>query len=185
MRSLLTLAFAAAATVAPVAHADDHVGLGHLVGEHLNLVYADHTVSGAVGDLPLYATPLADEFGIKLVHRAGGQDFEATLRQTDGVLGTTVTTAAADGAAPKEVAIKFTKVSGADGTVEGTLDADAFKVVITSDTMDGNHYVDPRFDVTVGETAYHFQLEGGSACIGCSTKITFVVLSMLRATGKL
>ncbi len=165
-------------------HDHDHGQLGLLKGEHLGLFYSDHAISGHVKGSLVFAAPLEKEYGIRLEHRMEGVTLTSEFKKNGTAFSGRLTALNAKGE-KTETEVVASKVSGKEGTIEGTVGATPFKVKVSSKTVEGNHYVDPTFEMTVGEKAYKFQLVGGSACIGCSLKITYVVLGMLRTTGAL
>ncbi len=170
--SLVAIAFLYVATSA-LAH--DPEQLGQFKGEHLGLFYSDHAISGHVKGRLVFATPLDTEFGIRVTHRANEKNVESVFKKEGKSLSGKI----------GKTEFALSRVSAKDGIIEGTLDKQPFKVVITSKTMEGNHYVNPLYDVQLKDRSYSFSLENGKACIGCSTKIVFVVLGMLRETGAL
>jgi hypothetical protein len=172
-------------TTSSAALASDDHGAATITGEHLNLVYVDHTVAGAVADHPVYASPLEKDFGIRLTHRANEQDFQSVFTKgADGLLKGELRTVNAAGS---ETAALFTvtETLPAEGKIRGTLDGDVFEINITSDGMADNHFINPVYTVTMNSKIYNYKLENGKACIGCSLKISYVVLGMLRVTGKI
>jgi hypothetical protein len=183
----LSLSYLFAFSTFAAAQEEDHDhehGLGHIVGENIDVAYTDHAFAGTIGGTLIFASPLEGEFGVKLVHRAAGKDYESSFRKVDNRFVGTVSTPSENNSL-RETTFALTSVNAADGVIEGTLDNDSFIVLVKADEMEGNHYVNPTFIVSVGEKNFSFKLEGGEACIGCATKISFVVLSMLRTTGKI
>lgn len=169
-------------TFSASAHEEDQLGM--LKGENLSLYYTDHAMSGHINGQLVYATPFEKEFGIKLTHRTKGQDFQSEFKQTAGVFSGKIEGLTKAGA-KSETEVKLTKVNGKEGWMEGTVANIPFKVQITSKTMEGHHFVNPEFDVTLPNGNYKFVLENGKACMGCATKIVFVVLGMLQSTESL
>jgi hypothetical protein len=163
---------------------DDH-GAATITGEHLNLVYVDHTVAGAVAHHPVYASPLEKDFGIRLTHRANEQDFQSVFTKgADGALRGELKTINAAGSETAAVFV-ITEALPQEGKIRGTLDGDAFEITITSDGMAEDHFINPVYAVAMNDKTYIYKLENGKACIGCSLKISYVVLGMLRVTGKI
>ncbi len=162
------------------AHEDQ---FGTLKGDGLELFYTDHSISGHVNEHLVFAAPLEKEFGIQLSHRANGQTYESSFKKSGSGFASDIVSVK-DSKAHKTV-FTVTKVDAKQGTITGTLDQDAFTLTISAAKMDGNHYVDPTYDVRIGGKSYTFQLENGEACVGCSLKIAYVVLGMLRSTGTL
>ncbi len=174
-----------ALTATSAALASDDHGAATITGEHLNLVYVDHTVAGSVADHPLYASPLEKDFGIRLTHRANEQDFQSVfMKGADGRLKGELKTVDAAGS---ETAALFaiTEALPQEGKIRGTLDGDTFEITITSDGMADNHFINPVYTVALNGKTYSYKLENGKACIGCSLKLSYVVLGMLRVTGKI
>lgn len=183
-QSLSVFAIVASGFLATAAAADEDHGIAKITTQELDLTYIDHVLSGRVGDRPVYALPLADEFGMRLMHRAGGNDFETVFKKVGEEFTATVASISTDGA-ETETVFRVTSVSGATGEIKGFLNDKAFSVKISSDTMNGHHYVNPLFEIDVAGKPYSFVLQGGEACIGCSVKLTFAILSMLGTTGTL
>ena len=152
-----------------LAGAHEHGKLGTIQGEHLSLFYTDHAISGHVRGRLVYASPLEEEYGLRLRYRWEGADHESVFKK--------------DGNDFRGNLLAITRANAKEGTIEGTLGKDAFIARITSDKMAGHHYVDPRFDVKEGERSYTFKLVNGEACMGCALKIVYAVLGMVRATG--
>jgi len=175
MKLFLGLLSIIALTFQSPALADQSDQLGKLVGEKIELFYTDHAISGHVDGKLVFATPFQKQFGIQLAYRVKGQDFKSEF-----VKGPQGFAAQVNG-----VDFAVTKVDGKNGVVEGRLGPDAFKLTVKANEMDGNHYVNPTFEVTLPKSTYTYRLENGSACISCVLKINFVVLSMLRVTGVL
>lgn len=159
-----------------LAQAHDHKAqLGEIKGDKVSLHYTDHAMAGQVNGRLVYAAPLSSEFGIKLIYRADGKEFSSDFKK----VGASFT------AKVNETDFALTRVSAKEGIIEGVLGKDPFKIVLSAKSMEGNHYVNPQFDVTLPGKTYSFRLENGMACIGCATKISFVVLAMLRSSGAL
>jgi hypothetical protein len=160
----------------------DH-GFGHIVGEHLEVIYNEHTLSGSIAERPFFATPLEKAYGMRLFHRTGERTFESTFAKVGEVLSAEVATLNAlqtEG----NVHFEITQIDPASGRITGKLDEDTFTIQLSAEEMNGHHYVNPRFDVESAGKLYSFQLENGQACLGCATKISFAILSMLRGAGK-
>jgi len=160
--------------------------LGRLVGEHVDLAYGDHAMAGVIGGHIVFASPPADVDGgfIKLTHRAEGRDFESVLKKDDIGISSVVSSVDEDGK-DKHVSFKIVRVDGQAGQIDGEVNGEVFRMQITADSMDGHHYVNPTFTVSHQSKILVFKLEGSSACIGCSAKISYVVLSMLKINGKI
>jgi len=181
MTRLISL-FIAASTFCSPALAEDNHGIAKIHTEDLELTYIDHVLAGRIGEHPIYAVPLSDEYGMKLQHRAGGQDFESIFRRVDDKFLGTVISQTAEGVVTEHV-FTVNSVSAADGEIRGFLNDKPMLINISSETMNGGHYVNPKFEMQVGEKSYEFVLEKGEACIGCSLKIGFAIVSMLGANG--
>jgi hypothetical protein len=153
---------------------------GTISGEKMTLYWSDHALSGHVGDHLIYGIPDSSEF--KLNHRAHAENFSASMKSTKSGMGGKIASKDEAGKAV-ETAVDMTKF--AKGVIEGTVDKDKFTLSVSSKTMNGNHYVDPEFELTVGTKTYEFKMENGQACLGCVGKIAFVVVGMLRSTGTL
>jgi hypothetical protein len=163
---------------------EDH-GAATLAGEHLKLVYVDHTLAGSIADHPLYASPVEKGFGIRLTHRASEQDFQSVFtKQPDGSTRGEVSSIDAHGTKTAAV-FTITEALPDVGKIRGTLDQDNFEITITSEGVVDNHFVNPVYTVAINGKTYTYKLENGKACIGCSMKISYVVLGMLRVNGKI
>lgn len=163
---------------------EDH-GAATLAGEHLKLVYVDHTLAGSIADHPLYASPIEKGFGIRLTHRASEQDFQSVFtKQSDGAMRGELNSV--DSAGTNKAAVfTITEALPEEGKIRGTIDNDTFEITITSEGVVDNHFVNPLYTVAINGTTYTYKLENGKACIGCSVKISYVVLGMLRVNGKI
>lgn len=83
------------------------------------------------------------------------------------------------------VLFKLDSVNPKEGAMAGSIDGVRFTAQIRSQSMQGNHYVDPEFEVSLNQVTYRFQLENGMTCMGCATKVVYVVLGVLKSTGAL
>ena len=179
-----TILFIAATLGSSALAAEDH-GAATLSGEHLNLVYVDHTIAGSIADHPLYASPLENGFGIRLTHRASEQDFQSVFtKDGDGSMRGELNSVDATGT-KRATVFTVTEALPAEGIIRGTLDNDTFEITITSDGVVDHHFVNPVYNVNLSGKSYTYKLENGRACIGCSMKISYVVLGMLRVNGKI
>lgn len=166
------------------AFAHDADQMGQLKGDKLGLHYSDHAIAGQVNGHLVFATPLTDKYGIKLTHRAQGQDFVSEFTQKAGKFSSVIETVN-DSGEKVATAFEVTKVNPQQGRIEGLLSGKAFIATITAKEVVSGHYVNPHVDVDVAGVKYSFDLENGLACMGCSLKIVYVVLGMLGATGAL
>jgi hypothetical protein len=178
---LLSIALASLFAFSAIAHEDS---MGIIKGEKFSIHYSQHAFAGQVNGHLVYATPLEGDFGVKLTSRIEGKEFQTTFKEDDnGVINAKLSTITKAGGA-KETTFSITKIEAKQFQIIGQLDNDLFIVNVTSDKLVGGHHLaNPVFNVRLGEKAFTFQLENGEACIMCSTKISFVVLTMLRATG--
>ena len=163
---------------------DDH-GIGKISTDELDLSYIDHVLAGRVGDRPVFAKPLEGEFGLYVFHRAGGENYETTLRRVDGDIIGNVVSQTCDGEALEE---QFTidEYSADNGTLSGRIGEKHYFVEVTSDTMNGHHYVNPHFAITMDDNfTYEFVIQDSQACMGCIMKISYAVISMLYSYGTL
>lgn len=177
------LLFTSLLTAAP-SFADEPGESGRLKGQQLDLLWDNHHLTGQVGGLTVQAAPLEKEFGMRIVHRAHGKEFSAVLKHTGKRIGGTVESLDRLARSVK-VAIEVTALDPAKGFIQGTLNGSPFNVVVSSPTMDGHHFVAPRFDVQTKTKRYSFAMEGGKACMGCAVKISMVALAMLGVSGVL
>lgn len=167
-----------------LALANEEESFGEIKGEKLSLYYYDHSFSGHVNEQLVYAIPQANH-GVLLSHRVGGRDVQALLKRSEPeFFVATIPSLTKEG---KSLETKFvvTNINPREALIEGKLDQDAFSVKISAESVEAGHFANPRFDVKVGDKAYQFRLDNGHACIMCATKISYVVLSMLRVTGVL
>ena len=163
---------------------EDH-GLGRIRTKTMDLSYIDHVLSGRIGDVPVYARPLAEGFGMRLLHRAGGQDFESVLRKDQGVLQESVLSLTKDGER-QIVKFEITRMDAEAQMLEGTLNKKKFRVDVSSQEMKGHHFINPHFRVSSeGETVLEFDLENSQACMGCVARLSFVILSLQYLQGNL
>lgn len=157
----------------------DH-GIGKILTDDLDLTYIDHVLTGRVGDRPVFAKPLTEEFGLELWHKSHGTEFTTVLKRKGDSLsgeikGLTLSKESVD------TEFLVTRVSGKEGLIEGTLAGRNFKVEVTSETISGHHFVSPHFAVTFEDgESLAFDLEGGEACMGCAVRLSYAVLSMLH-----
>lgn len=186
IKHVIKMAFIASTLfIANQAVASEDHGAAVVTGEHLNLVYVDHTLAGSIADHPLYASPLDTGFGIHLTHRADETDFHSTFtKQDNGSLRGEIESV--DSTGTKSLAVfAITEILPSENKIRGTLDDDVFEITITSEGMVNNHFVNPTYTVDVNGKKYSYKLDNGMACMGCSTKISYVVLGMLRINGKI
>ncbi len=175
--------FTAVLCLAPIsAHAHEEGSVGELKGEHIHLQYVDHVLAGTIGSIPLYATPLEGEYGIRVQFSVGSQRFESTFRK-DGETLRGKLEATNFAGAPVTSDLIVEKVNAAAGIISGSLNGTAFDVTLSSESMEGNHYVNPTFSVDIGEKTFSFQLENGQACMGCALKIAYTVLTIMHLQG--
>lgn len=154
---------------------------GAIVGEGLKLNWIDHSLVGTIDGLPVFADSLTDQFGIRLSIRVEGQTFSSVLKKQDNLIQGELLTTRATGEARTMFVIN--SIDAEAGKITGQLDEDVFSIQITSEEMDGHHYVNPVYTVKIGDKQYVYKMEDGSACIGCSAKIAFAILSAKRNAG--
>ena len=181
MKKLSTLLFIAFSSLNLFAHEDL---LGQLVGDKLGLFYKDHTVSGHINGQIIYATPVETGFGMRLVQRIGGKDYLSEFKKTEtGLQGELVRID--EKGTQSAVQFEMTTVSAKDGVMLGRIGDKQFTAHIKANAMEGHHFVNPEFSIELPNKTYQFRLENGMACMGCATKLVYVVLGMLEATGAL
>ncbi|MEZ4750440.1 MAG: hypothetical protein R3B54_07375 [Bdellovibrionota bacterium] len=180
MLGLLSVLFAAAPGLA-----EEHEhGVGRIQNESMDLYYIDHVLTGRIGNRPVFSKPLTDAFGATLWHRAEGQDFETVFKSENDVLSGPVRSL--QGQNKIESRFTISEINAQQGLVKGAIDETVFTVQVTAEKMQGHHYVDPHFRVELNSgKIIEFSLEGGQACIGCVTRLSYAILSMLHATGNL
>lgn len=181
-KSFRVLAATAIAFLTSTSFAEND-GFGVLEGEGLHAVYTDHVLAGSVGQLPIFMEPAAVGFGAELTLRQGGRTFKATLAKKDSSISSRVTAFEADLRTEKTFDFVLTKFEGQ--SIFGTMDGKMFQVDISSEEMDGNHFVSPSLKITYGEKNYDLKLNGAKACMGCLSKIVFALLSSLHVSGAL
>lgn len=159
--------------------------LGQFKGDKLGLFYKDHTLSGHINEQIVYATPLTEGFGLKLTQRINGKDFISEFKKTEmGLVGEVFRTVGS-GKEVSSLKVELTSVKAKEGLIEGRVEDEPFTAQVRSQSMQGNHYVNPEFEITLNGRTYRFQLENGMACMGCATKIVYVIVGVLKATGAL
>ncbi len=178
------LSFSSLFTLSTAALADGDHGVGLIATPTMNLSYIDHVLSGRIGDRPVYARPLTDEFGMALFHRAGGKDFESIFKK-DGEQYKGVVESIDHNGQPIEAEFIMTAANGQEGTITGTINELPFTVQLSAETMEGHHYVSPHFAMTIGDKSIGFDMKDGTACVGCSVKLSFAIISMLFVSGSL
>ena len=160
---------------------DENHGIGKITNDELDLTYIDHVLTGRVGDRPVFARPAKEGFGLYLWHRANGQDFESSLRVEGDRIKGAVLSQSLNGESIEE---EFYYTEREQGLLKGVIGDRTFMVEISSEAMNGHHYINPHFLVTFGDgQTYEFDLKNSQACMGCSMKLTYAVLSMLYSYG--
>ncbi len=177
--AVLTLAF----WMAP-AFADEPGESGPVKGPGVELLWQDHNLTGRIGGIAISAASLEKEFGMTLVHRAGGREFRTELKKVGKRIGGTVESLDRHGKLVRK-SIEITGADAASGKFSGILDGKAFNARVSAKSMNGHHFVAPVFDFQFASSAYQFRMDSGMACMGCAIKMSMVVLSMLSVTGSL
>ena len=181
MKNIIALTFIAFSSLNLFAHEDL---LGQLVGDKLGLFYKDHTVSGHVNGQIIYATPVESGFGMRLVQRISGKDYVSEFKKTEtGLQGELIQIN--DKGTQRAIQFEMTTVSAKEGFMQGRIGDKPFTAQIRAKAMEGHHFVKPEFLIELPNKTYQFHLENGMACMGCATKLVYVVLGMLEATGAL
>ena len=180
MQAILLVGLALASTLGFAS--DDH-GIGKISTEELDLSYIDHVLTGRIGDRPVFAKPLKDGFGLYLWHRAKGKDFETTLKALDGTIQGDVRSIDLNGKEIKE-SFQITEYSVKDGALFGRVGEQDFAVQVSSEVMNGHHYIDPHFVISIdGRDQYEFDLKNSQACMGCIIKLSYAIIAMLYSYG--
>jgi len=167
----------------PILAQEEEHGVGRIVNNDMNLSYIDHVLSGEIAGEPILAKPLENEFGISLWHRSRGEEFETIFKKEGNILVGEVN--GFDQSERRvETQFKIHEISSPANLIIGQIDNRFFKVRISSETMNGNHYVNPTFKITFQDGAlYEFTLDGGEACMGCAAKLSYVIISILFSNG--
>ncbi len=163
---------------------EDH-GIGKITNDELDLSYIDHVLAGRVGDRPVFARPLEGRFGLYLWHRANGKNYETTLELKDGKIVGGVATQSIDGQVVEEQ-FQIVEYSRESGSLSGSIGEKHFSVKVSSETMDGHHYVNPHFLIVIDNLKhYEFDIKDSKACMGCIMKLSYAIISMLYGYGAL
>jgi hypothetical protein len=156
---------------------------GVLKGPGVDLKWIDHTLFGVVDEKPVFADSFSNEFGVRLLYRKDGTTFSGELKRKDSMTRGQLDTVSGD--ASKKISFSVTEMQAEKGIIKGKLDNDDVEVKITSDEMDGHHFVKPKFEVRVGSKSFELNMTEGAVCIGCSVKIIYSILSVKRDLGLL
>lgn len=167
---------------APLAWADGSDENGVLKGRGLKLLWKDHHLTGTIGSSRVTAKPLSGEFGVKLTHRTYGQTFTSVFKQEGQHMAGAVISRTTKGEQAK-VDFVVSKVEPGKGLVQGTLNGRAFTLQVSADSMNGHHFVEPRFQARLGNRTYTFVMEGGQACMGCVVRMGYTILSLVSLNG--
>ena len=182
MKLLSVVLFFTASFFTTSAFATEDHGVGVIETQEMSLSYIDHVLSGRIGDRPVYALPTKE--GYKLVHRSGGKDFEAVFKKEDKVFKGLVESISNDGQ-PVKAEFVFKGINHETSAILGTLNGQDFEVQISANAMEGHHFVNPHFELTLNEKKYAFDVVGGMACMGCAVNMSFAILTMLFVTGSI
>ena len=155
---------------------------GMLVGKGLRVLWHDHNLTGTVGQSQLVAQPLTTEFGLKMTHKTRGQVFQSIFKKQGNGLAGTVEGLDVKG---EKATVKFvvTQMDPKRGIIVGTINSRPFTVKISSLKMNGHHYVEPTFQVILGQRNYQFQMQKGQACMGCAVRISFALITTSLLNG--
>ena len=163
--------------------ANSHNNIGKIKNQDLDLTYIDHVLTGRIGDRPVLARPLEKEFGVYMWHRANGQNFETRFKSSNSTLKGDIISVNNKGKSIKKE-FTITSTSRETGSITGKVGEKTFLVEVTSETMNGHHYVNPQFLITIdNKEEYEFNLESSQACMGCIIKISYSIISMLYSYG--
>jgi len=169
--------------VASSAFSHDESQYGHIVGKGLELAYKNHALAGSVAETLLFSSPLEGEFGNQIYVRFGEVTLPIAFKKAGSEIKLNAVYKTDDGV-EKNLDTKVTAIK--DGKIAMVIHGKDYLVTVSSDEMDGNHYVNPTFTVNKsGTTVYSFKLQDGAACIMCATRIATVVLTFLEHAGKL
>jgi hypothetical protein len=182
--SRLFVAVAITSQISTLGFAHEGATVGEIRTEELKLTYIDHVLSGAIGSNPVYAYPLPDQFGLTINYHSGSEMISTEFKNSEYGLGGKFSRKDAEGKLV-ETSVSITKVDAKAAKIFGTVDADQFEVQISANEMNGHHFVNPHFKMLVGEKTYEFDLNNGQACMGCSTKLSYVIIGLLRVNGAL
>jgi hypothetical protein len=177
-------AVAVASQISMIALAHEGATVGEIRTKELKLTYIDHVLSGSIGSNPVYAYPLPDQFGLTINYHIGSEMISTEFKNSEDGLGGKFSHKDTEGKLV-ETSVNITKVDAKEGKIFGTVDADHFEVQISANEMNGHHFVNPHFKISIGEKTYEFDLSEGQACMGCSTKLSYVIVGLLRVNGAL
>lgn len=165
------------------ADGDEDHGIGRIITKDLNLTYIDHVLTGRIANRPVVAKPLTTEFGIQLAHRAHHKAFNTVFKKRGNLLAGDVKSLSPTKKSI-DTTLAITQVIPEKGYIRGQIADRQFAVTVTSDSVEGHHFVEPRFQIVFssGQT-YSFDIKGGKACMGCAVKLTYAIISMLYAAG--
>jgi len=177
---LKSLLLATLASVTTSGLADDTHDPAVIMGDGIELHYVDHAAAGVIAGLPVYFAPKNTGFGADLTVRTQGLTQLGSLtRSEEGTILGGLTIPATETSAERTVAFVFVSADTTNNIIHFTLNGLAGKATITSDGMDGNHYINPVYQIVVGDKEASFKLEGGEACLGCSMRIVYAITSVL------
>jgi hypothetical protein len=157
--------------------ADDHP-IGKITSHGMDLIWSDHTLTGTIDGVAIFADNLPNEFGTRLLAHIGGQTFEGIFKGDSGVMQGSLTTQRDN----QQVNSTFTvtDIDGATATISGKIDDDEFTITMSSNQMNGHHFVNPLYTLNIGAEQYQFRMDNGEVCLGCTSKIAFVILTVKR-----
>lgn len=160
----------------------DH-GKATITTSELDLTYEDHILSGTVDGREMRGTPLESAFGLKLWHKVNDKEYVSIFRSQNNKIAGAFDSEDPSGA-PLSTILTFHEIDSSKGVIKGIIGEKNFMVEVTSDTMDGHHYVNPNFRMTFSDDlVYEFTLQNGEACIGCAVKISYAIITMLYSVG--
>ncbi|MBI2602393.1 MAG: hypothetical protein HYW48_04990 [Deltaproteobacteria bacterium] len=180
MRIVLALFFLTSSLA--FAHGDTKMGM--FVGSGVDASYSDHALAGRVGQVVFYASPLKEEFGTKLTFRAHGLDQEAFFRKSgEDFVGTLILKN--ESGVLRPVVFKIDRIDRDEHKVFGSLNDIPFELHVRAKEMNGNHYINPEFEVVTNGKSLSYRLENGKVCMSCVANTSFVILSLLNLQGKI
>lgn len=170
--------------IALLAKAEDH-GIGRITDQVMDLTYVDHVLTGTIADREIHGKVLENEFGFLIEQTAQGVQFESVLRDVDGELKGEIISIKPNGVLSVDT-MYFDQIDHATGSITGRIKNHTFSVKVSSDEMNGHHYVSPTFKIMIDDQyVYEFHLAGGQACMGCAIRLSYAVLSILSGSGLL
>lgn len=74
----------------------------------------------------------------------------------------------------------FTNVDTEQRLIEGYYAQSKFRVSIFAKGLEAERFVNPMFDVRLGDKRYCFELENGHTCLGCAIRLSCKIIATLQ-----